>query len=399
MEKKESVVILFSGGMRSAIAAYLLKQQGYKVTGLGINFSKLSHKKDPTNCFPINLEQASKLAKKIDIDFFAVKADAIYDYYVLDPMVSARMVGQSFDPMLNATGVLFDLLMEKSRKLNADRMASGHRCKIRYNKVTDEYYLEQYKNMPSGQTQNLFMLTQDHLSSLFFPLSDISTEKLIQIAHVAGIDQDTRESIHGLSFMQNEELQDFYIKRIPLSMRSEGDIIDSYLDVTVGTHQGLCYYHLGMSKIVDKNAVKLDRNYSVSAFDHAKSILYVKNPLETPKYKSCSIIKFHSYLNIDESRPLKGLASIQGQEELIEGMIFYKNNGYAHFEFTQPYQALLNSGLSIALYEKQTESLLLLGGGQISVNEDNLVEKEVDSASLSSPSETPKKKNYPSLSF
>jgi tRNA-uridine 2-sulfurtransferase len=305
---KKRVVIGLSGGVDSSVAAWVLKEQGYQVTGL---FMRNWH--DTTGLIQSechwedDLMFAEMVAKKLGIPFHMVDLSLPYRQRVVDYMFAEYEKGRTPNPdVLCNREIKFDSFADEARKLGGDFVATGHYCRkaeiISSDKII--YRLLSGKDNNKDQSYFLCQVSQEQLSTALFPIGDLIKPEVRKIAERLGLATAQRKDSQGICFVGKVDLPTFLqqklkaktgniveIKEIKLFPEiadglpdqsiSEGQLssltapfkYEESLGKIIGTHNGAHFFTIGQRKGMNIGGYK--EPLFVLATDVEKNIVYV----------------------------------------------------------------------------------------------------------------------------
>ena len=296
---KTHVVVGLSGGVDSSVAAYVLKEQGYKVTAL---FMQNWH--DTTGLLEGDCPQnddllfARLVAKKLDIPFDVVDLSVDYKKRVVDYMFSEYKKGRTPNPdVLCNREIKFDLFLKAAENLGADFVATGHYA--RKEEITKEgkkiYRLLAGVDDNKDQSYFLCQLSQKQLSKALFPIGDMLKPNLRKLAKTVSLATADKKDSQGICFVGKVDLPVFLqqqlkakkgkIIEIPESYyqnQAEKETLEElsnpyrYLAIdgnVVGEHNGAHYFTIGQRKGLNVGGKK--EPLFVIATDIEYNIIYV----------------------------------------------------------------------------------------------------------------------------
>ncbi len=224
---KKRVVIGLSGGVDSSVAALVLKEQGYDVTGL---FMKNWH--DTTGLIQSechwedDLMFAEMVARKLDIPFHVVDLSEPYRKRVVDYMFSEYEKGRTPNPdVLCNREIKFDSFTDEARRLGGDFVATGHYCRKEEFRSDDKtiYRLLAGKDGNKDQSYFLCQVSQEQLANALFPIGDLTKPEVRAIADKTGLATATRKDSQGICFVGKVDLPSFLQQKLAAR---KGDIIE-----------------------------------------------------------------------------------------------------------------------------------------------------------------------------
>ena len=224
---KSKVVIGLSGGVDSSVAAWVLKEKGYDVTGL---FMKNWH--DTTGLIQSechwedDIMFAEMVAKKLELPFHQVDLSVPYRQRVVDYMFREYEKGRTPNPdVLCNREIKFDSFAEEARKLGGDFVATGHYCRKDeiLSKGKTIFRLLSGSDTNKDQSYFLCQLNQDQLRSALFPIGHMTKPEVRQIAGKLGLATARRKDSQGICFVGKVDLPTFLQQK--LEART-GDIIE-----------------------------------------------------------------------------------------------------------------------------------------------------------------------------
>ena len=235
--QKIRVVCGMSGGVDSAVAAHLLKKQGYDVIGV---FMK-NWQDDGKGCSAMqDFEDVKSVCTAIDIPYYTVNFEQQYYDRVFTHFLSEYKRGRTPNPdVLCNSEIKFAAFLDHAKMLGAQMIATGH-----YARTNGDGHL--YKSADTGKDQTYFlcMLSHAQVQSAMFPLGDIQKSEVRDIASSLNLKVAQKKDSTGICFIGERKFRDFLSGFLPAQ---PGDIKTPDGKV-VGKHQGVMYYTLGQRR-------------------------------------------------------------------------------------------------------------------------------------------------------
>lgn len=249
----KKVVVGLSGGVDSAIAAYLLKQQGFEVIGVFMrNWDSAANNdilgnptlEDEVCSQEKDYQDAVKVAECLNIelkriDFIKEYWDHVFTYFIEE----YRKARTPNPDILCNKYVKFKSFLDYAFELGADYVATGHYAKIEH--LNDVSYMSKASDLTKDQTYFLSFLSQQQLSRVLFPLGDMTKKEVRQIAHDIHLPIADKKDSTGICFIGERDFKSFLKNYLPAR---PGEMVDFVTKEVVGTHDGIMYYTIGQRK-------------------------------------------------------------------------------------------------------------------------------------------------------
>ena len=244
------VVVGLSGGVDSAVSAWLLKRQGHEVVGI---FMKNWEGDDDDEYCSSNVDfvDAAAVADVIGIDIEHVNFAAEYKDRVFAEFLREYSAGRTPNPdVLCNAEIKFKAFLDHAVRLGAEHIATGHYARVR--KLGDQFQL--LKGLDTGKDQSYFLhrLTQAQLAKSWFPVGELPKSEVRRIAREAGLPVAAKKDSTGICFIGERPFRDFlnrYLKAEPGPMLDERGR-------ELGQHMGLSFYTLGQRQGLGIGGVK-----------------------------------------------------------------------------------------------------------------------------------------------
>ncbi|MFV0396074.1 MAG: tRNA 2-thiouridine(34) synthase MnmA [Coprobacillaceae bacterium] len=251
---KKRVVVGLSGGVDSAVAAYLLKQQGYEVIAVFMRNwdSQLNNDilGNPTNDDDVcpqekDFQDAQAVAQHLDIplkrvDFIKEYWDHVFTYFLEE---YGR--GRTPNPdILCNKHIKFKAFFDYANTLQADYIATGHYARVEHHDGQDSVMLKGVDNN-KDQTYFLCQLNQSQLQKTLFPLGNIEKSEVRKIAKELDLPVANKKDSTGICFIGERDFKEFLQNYIPAQ---NGNMVDIETGDIIGEHQGIMYYTIGQRK-------------------------------------------------------------------------------------------------------------------------------------------------------
>lgn len=249
---KHRVVVGLSGGVDSAVTAYLLKQQGHDVVGI---FMKNWEDDDDSEFCSSNVDfvDAAAVADVIGIEIEHVNFAAEYKDRVFAEFLREYQAGRTPNPdVLCNAEIKFKAFLDHAMRLGAEKIATGHYARVRQNAQTQRFELLKGLDPAKDQSYFLHRLNQAQLSKTLFPVGELHKTEVRRIAEEIGLPNAKKKDSTGICFIGERPFRDFlnrYINKEP------GWILDDR-DRRLGRHQGLSFYTLGQRQGLGIGGVK-----------------------------------------------------------------------------------------------------------------------------------------------
>ena len=249
---KHRVVVGLSGGVDSAVTAYLLKQQGHDVVGI---FMKNWEDDDDSEFCSSNIDfvDAAAVADVIGIEIEHVNFAAEYKDRVFAEFLREYQSGRTPNPdVLCNAEIKFKAFLDHAMRLGAEKIATGHYARVRHNLQTQRYELLKGLDAAKDQSYFLHRLNQAQLSKTLFPVGELHKTEVRRIAEEIGLPNAKKKDSTGICFIGERPFRDFlnrYISKEP------GWILDDR-DRKLGRHQGLSFYTLGQRQGLGIGGIK-----------------------------------------------------------------------------------------------------------------------------------------------
>jgi len=235
------VVVGLSGGVDSAVTAYLLKQQGHEVVGI---FMKNWEDDDDSEYCSSNIDfvDAAAVADVLGIEIEHVNFAADYKDRVFAEFVREYQAGRTPNPdILCNAEIKFKSFLDHAMRLGAEKIATGHYARVRLNAATGRHELLKGLDASKDQSYFLHRLNQAQLAKTLFPVGELHKTEVRRIAQEIGLPNAKKKDSTGICFIGERPFREFlnrYIAKVP------GPIKDP-TGRTIGQHVGLSFYTLG----------------------------------------------------------------------------------------------------------------------------------------------------------
>lgn len=263
------VFLGMSGGVDSAVSAYLLREAGHEVVGVYMkNWSKnLPGMKCP---WAEDLADAKRTAVKLGLDFRVFDFENEYKQKVVDYMIAEYQKGKTPNPdiMCNQE-IKFKLFAETAFEQGAEMIATGHYAR------TDGANLLRAVDDNKDQTYFLYRIAADVIPKTIFPVGEMTKPEVKALAEKIGLSVAHKSESMGVCFVGEANMKDFLSEFIETK---PGEIREKESEKLLGYHDGAIFYTLGQRHGL---GLKTGLPYYVVDKDMDKNIVYVSQNLNS----------------------------------------------------------------------------------------------------------------------
>ena len=340
---QKRVAVAMSGGVDSSVAAALLKQAGYEVSGIYAHLWPDPEQKSTVT----DLENTCRI---LDIPLQQLDMEKEFRRLVVDYFNQEYSRGRTPNPCTACNRhIKFGLLMDRVLETGAEYMATGHYARIE--PAPNGYRLLKATDENKDQTYFLYTLGQRQLEHLLLPLGGLSKEKVKNIAGELGLPAVSRSESQDICFIPGNDYRAFISQHISFQ---PGDIIDIKGKV-LGRHDGLAKYTVGQRQGL--GGLTSDEPLYVIELDAAHNRLVVGSRDQL----------LHSVLLASElswvsgkapAGPIDIMAKVRYKAPEVAAELYFDNG--AEIRFIEPQQAIA-PGQSVVFYQEDA----VLGGGII----------------------------------
>lgn len=251
------IVLGLSGGVDSAVAGYLLKQQGHEV--IGVFMKNWEDDDDEQYCSSReDFLAAAACADVLGIELQHINFAQAYKDRVFCHFLQELREGRTPNPdILCNSEIKYQAFLSTAKTLSADGVATGHYAKklLRapsHGKSERTHHLMVSADAHKDQTYFLYHLFPEQLARAHFPLGDFTKNQVRAIARQALIPSAERKDSTGICFIGERPFREFLSRYLPIHI---GDIVDER-GIKIGEHQGLAFYTLGQRQGLKIGGVK-----------------------------------------------------------------------------------------------------------------------------------------------
>ncbi len=247
MSEKRKVVVAMSGGVDSSVAAALLVDAGYDVTGMMLRlWSEPGSEENNRCCTPDSMADARRVAGQLGIPFYVIDAKNAFREQVVQNFIDGYSRGVTPNPCLVCNKqIRWGILLEQALSIGAEYLATGHYAQISRNE-TGLVELRQGIDPQKDQSYVLSVLTQSQLERTLLPIGGYSKPKVREMARGYGLAVAERADSQDLCFLAGKDYREFLGRYVPMAIKP-GKITDSS-GTTLGGHNGLAFYTIGQRK-------------------------------------------------------------------------------------------------------------------------------------------------------
>ena len=252
MTGKQRVVVGLSGGVDSAVTAWLLKQAGHEVVGI---FMKNWEDDDDSEYCSSNEDfvDAAAVADVVGIEIEHVNFAADYRDRVFAEFLREYQAGRTPNPdVLCNAEIKFKAFLDHAMRLGAEKIATGHYARVRQNPATGLFELLKGLDPSKDQSYFLHRLSQAQLAKTLFPVGELHKSEVRRIAAEIGLPNARKKDSTGICFIGERPFREFlgrYLQTRPGPIKDERGR-------RIGEHVGLSFYTLGQRQGLGIGGVK-----------------------------------------------------------------------------------------------------------------------------------------------
>jgi len=353
--------------MDSAVAAALLKTQGFDVVALHMRFwEKSVARKIPAGgscCRWVESEKVEKLCASLEIPLQIVDVSEEYAAGVLDYVVHDYLMSRLPNPCVLCNSVVkFETLIRKADELRCDLVATGHYAKVVHsaeNEKEGEAYIYKAVDRARDQSYFLFTLKQQQLARTIMPLGDLLESNIIKMAHTFGVPlAPARNPGQPICFVDTSGVREVIASRAPERYRPSGPIVNRE-GQTLGRHDGLHLYRIGQTRVPGVDTPEGVNLFVVGIDSHLNALILGE---QKDLYQQGLVATDCNWIGVqDFSLGLHAKARIRAHHtEEAACHVTLLNNNSVLVEFEKP-QIGVMPGQAVVFYQDD----VLIGGGWI----------------------------------
>lgn len=344
------VVVGLSGGVDSAVAAALLRDQGYAVHGVVLD---LWHPQ-PNSTDAVAAAEA--VANHLAIPCARIDVRKAFYARIVDPFLDTYTAGRTPNPCVLCNPALkIATLLDEANRIGASWIATGHYARV---PRTDDGVLRLLQARASAKDQSyvLYRLTQRHLRRLLLPLGDVqSKERVRELARTLGLSAAEADDSQDLCFVGEGGYTELLATLRPDAQRP-GPILDE-AGRRLGDHLGLARYTVGQRGGL---GIAAPTPLYVLDLDPERNALIV-GPRKRLERESCRLSDITFISGTPPSPRFTAKGRIRYRAPLTPIAVTLLASDEADVRFAQP-QTGIAPGQSLVFYEGEE----VLGGGIIS---------------------------------
>lgn len=304
------VVVGMSGGVDSAVTAYLLKASGYDVIGVTLRTWRNSAGKESRCC---EIDDAQKTAWMLDIPYYAVNYETEFNRYVTGPFVEEYIRGNTPNPCIGCNRhVKWEGLLGTADFHGAEYVATGHYASV-IRLDNGRYTVKEAAFAGKDQTYMLYMLTQEQLARTLMPLGGLDKSEVRRIAASAGLEVANKPDSQEICFVPDGDYSDFILEERHGDVPGPGNFVSVDGEV-LGRHKGIINYTVGQ-----RRGLGLALGYHVYVKElrpETNEVVLAENEeLFTDKV----LVKDTNFMAIDDLKP--------GERRRVKARIRYNHKG------------------------------------------------------------------------
>ncbi len=348
-----------SGGVDSAVSAYLLKQQGYDVRAVYMKNWTGTHLNLAGECnWTYERDDAQKVAKHLRIPFQVWDFEKEYRKWVIDYFFKEYKNGRTPNPDVRCNQfVKIPLFFKRALKEGGDYIATGHYARNKNLQLLNGLDPEK------DQSYFLYTLNQKQLKHLLFPVGELTKKEVRKIAEKIKLPVAKKPDSQGICFVGEVKVEDFLRTRIK---ENPGNIVDLKGNI-LGKHIGLAFYTVGQ-----RHGLGIGSGpWYVIGRKWKKNILIVGKLEEQKHLLADSLLASQDNWStgIRPKFPFRALARHRYRHPVFP-VIVSKYGKNIRVRFAKKQRAI-TPGQSVVFYKENKDGLICLGGAVI-----NKVEKK-----------------------
>ena len=351
-------LIAMSGGVDSAVAALLVKEQGFDCIGITMRlFSNYDVGVDTKRacCSLEDAADAEQAANRLDIPFYVFNLAEDFKKQVIERFISGYQQGTTPNPCIDCNRFIkFERLFSRAVQLGMDYVVTGHYAQVEQDLNTGRFLLKKAADLAKDQSYVLYAMTQDQLACTMFPLGGLTKTEVRKIAAKNGFSNAEKPDSQDICFVRDGDYAGF-ITQYTGKDCEEGNFIDMQGRV-LGRHKGHIRYTIGQRKGLGV------------AFGKP---MYVceKNPKEntvtlcedTELFTKGFYAADFNWIPFDApADPIHVKAKIRYNQKEQRAVAQAADNGRVYIEFEEPQRAIAK-GQAVVLYDGD----IVIGGGTI----------------------------------
>jgi tRNA-uridine 2-sulfurtransferase len=349
---KKQVMVAMSGGVDSSVAAALLKEQGFAVTGLTMCFN-LAEKtgRKPSCCGLTGIEDARRVCQKLGIRHYVINLNKDFNRQVIRNFYREYLSGRTPNPCVRCNQFIkFGILLKKAINLGAQFLATGHYARIVKSK--QGYLLKKAFDLKKDQSYFLYRLSRSQLKHIIFPLGGLTKPKVRQMAHDFGLKVAEKQDSQEICFLPDGKYGDL-IKAQGLNCVKPGELVDKDGNI-FGLHQGVSFYTIGQ-----RQGLGIAKGYPLYVTQINAKNNRVTVGLRQDAYKSELLVGNPHFLIEPFKKKVEIKVRIRYNHQEAQAVVF-PGQRKQRVVFKQP-QFAITPGQSAVFYDRD----IVLGGGII----------------------------------